>query len=83
MYVYLYVHKKKKKLMKHSAAKNNVSAMYPIRLKYVERKKIEIVASDKGRKVSEHLHWLIAQSIRNYESTFGEIELTTQERTGK
>jgi hypothetical protein len=57
--------------------------MYPIRLKYVERKKIEIVASDKGRKVSEHLHWLIAQSIRNYESTFGEIELTMQERTGK
>ena len=45
--------------MKHSTVKNNVSAMYPIRLKYVERKKIEIVAADKGRKVSEHLHWLI------------------------
>lgn len=65
-----------------SSTKTNVSAMYPIRLKHVERKKIEVVAGDKGRKVSEHLHWLISQSIRNYESTYGEIELTTQERTG-
>lgn len=53
--------------------------MYPIRLKNIQRFKAEVVAKDKGRKLSEHIHWLINQSVTNFESRYGEIEVTTKE----
>lgn len=63
--------------------KTNTSTSYPIRLKYVQRKKAEVVAKNKGRKLSEHIHWLINQSITNYEANHGEIILTAKERKGE
>jgi len=65
-----------------SSTKTGVSAMYPIRLKHIQRRKAEVVAKNKGRKLSEHIHWLINQSITNYELNHGEIVLTVQERKG-
>ena len=62
-----------------SSIKTNVSKMYPIRLKNIQRYKAEIVAQDKGRKLSEHMHWLINQSITNYESRYGEIKVPKEE----
>jgi hypothetical protein len=59
--------------------KNNVSTMYPIRLKNVQRYKAEIVAADKGRKLAEHIHWLINQSVTNYEAKYGEILIKKEE----
>lgn len=56
--------------------------MYPIRLKHIQRRKAEVVAKNKGRKLAEHIHWLINQSITNYELNHGEIVLTAQERKG-
>jgi predicted DNA-binding protein len=55
------------------------SKSYPIRLKNKTRHKLEIVAANKGRKISEHLHWLINQSITNYEMEFGEINVPKEE----
>lgn len=59
--------------------KTETSKSYPIRLKNKTRYKFEIVASNKGRKLSEHLHWLINQSITNYEMEFGEINVPKEE----
>jgi hypothetical protein len=75
--------KKEVKKINHSMVKNNVSAMYPIRLKFTQRKKAEVVARNKGRKLSEHIHWLINQSISNYEVNHGEIILTQAQRRGE
>lgn len=57
------------------AVKTKISAMYPIRLRNNQRYKVEIVARNKGRKLAEHIHWLINQSITNYEVEYGQIEL--------
>ncbi len=54
--------------------------MYPIRLKNVQRYKAEIVAKDKGRKLAEHIHWLINQSVTNHESKYGEILVPKEEQ---
>lgn len=56
------------------STKTKVSQMFPIRLKNVQRYKAEIVAKHRGRKLSEHIHWLINQSITNYEVEYGQIE---------
>lgn len=53
--------------------------MYPIRLKNVQRYKAELVANHKGRKLSEHIHWLINQSITNYEVEYGQIEIKKED----
>lgn len=50
------------------------SKMYPIRLKNGLRYKSEIVAANRGRKLSEHINWLLNQSITNYEVEFGVIQ---------
>ncbi len=57
------------------STKTKVSAMYPIRLKNAQRFKAEMVAKNKGRKLAEHIHWLINQSITNYEVEYGQIEV--------
>ena len=67
------------KAKKKSSTKTKVSTMYPIRLKNIQRFKAEVVAKDKGRKLSEHIHWLINQSVTNFESRYGEIEVTKEE----
>lgn len=59
--------------------KTNTSAIFPLRLKNLTRFKLEIVSANKGRKISEHLHWLINQTITNYEKEFGEIYITKEE----
>ena len=62
------------------SAKTKVSSMYPIRLKNTQRYKAELVANHKGRKLAEHIHWLINQSITNYEVEYGQIELPKEEK---
>ena len=57
------------------STKTKVSAMYPIRLKNAQRYKAEKVARNKGRKLAEHIHWLINQSITNYEMEYGQIDV--------
>lgn len=57
------------------AVKTKVSTMYPIRLKNAQRYKAEMVARSRGRKLSEHIHWLINQSITNYEVEYGQIDV--------
>lgn len=56
------------------------SKIYPLRIKNSQRYKAEVVANNKGRKLSEHLHWLINQSITNYEIEFGEINVPKEEQ---
>jgi hypothetical protein len=67
--------KKKQK----SSVKTRVSTLFTIRLKNIQRFKADVVARDKGRKLSEHIHWLINQSVTNYESRYGEIQITKEE----
>ena len=55
--------------------KTDVSKSYPIRLKNAQRYKAEMVARSRGRKLAEHIHWLINQSITNYEVEFGQIDV--------
>lgn len=74
--MYLCIYTRKKTM----STKNNVSTMYPIRLKNVQRYKAEIVAKDKGRKLAEHIHWLINQSVTNHESKYGEILVPKEEQ---
>ena len=62
-----------------SSTKTKVSALFTIRLKNIQRYKLEIVAKDRGRKISEHIHWLMNQSITNFESRYGEIEVTKED----
>lgn len=57
------------------STKTRVSHMYPIRLKNGQRYKAEMVARSRGRKLAEHIHWLINQSITNYEVEFGQIDV--------
>jgi len=64
---------------KISSTKTKVSALFTIRLKNIQRYKLEIVAKDRGRKISEHIHWLMNQSITNFESRYGEIEVTKED----
>lgn len=64
---------------KEMAWKTKTSAIFPLRLKNTQRIKLEIVALGKGRKISEHLHWLINQTITNYEREFGEIYITKED----
>jgi hypothetical protein len=62
-----------------SSVKTRVSALFTIRLKNIQRFKADVVAKDRGRKLSEHIHWLINQSVTNYESRYGEIQITKEE----
>lgn len=62
-----------------SSVKTSVSALFTIRLKNIQRFKADVVAKDRGRKLSEHIHWLINQSVTNYESRYGEIQITKEE----
>lgn len=55
------------------------SKIYPLRIKNSQRYKAQAVANSKGRKLSEHLHWLINQSVTNYEIEFGEINVPKEE----
>lgn len=59
--------------------KTKTSAIFPLRLKNITRLKLEVVSQGKGRKISEHLHWLINQTITNYEKEFGEIYLINED----
>ena len=67
------------KKQQKSSVKTRVSALFTIRLKNIQRFKADVVARDKGRKLSEHIHWLINQSVTNYESRYGEIQITKEE----
>jgi hypothetical protein len=58
--------------------KTKNSTMYPLRIKNSQRYKLEMVAASKGRKLSEHIHWLISASINNYEIEYGEIYITAK-----
>lgn len=59
--------------------KTDISKSYPIRLKNNQRFKAEVVARNKGRKLAEHIHWLIQASINNYEAEYGEIQIKKEE----
>jgi len=67
------------KKQQKSSVKTRVSALFTIRLKNIQRFKADVVAKDRGRKLSEHIHWLINQSVTNYESRYGEIQITKEE----
>ena len=67
------------KAKQKSSVKTRVSTLFTIRLKNIQRFKADVVARDKGRKLSEHIHWLINQSVTNYESRYGEIQITKEE----
>lgn len=67
------------KVKQKSSVKTRVSTLFTIRLKNIQRFKADVVARDKGRKLSEHIHWLINQSVTNHESRYGEIQITKEE----
>lgn len=67
------------KAKQKSSVKTRVSTLFTIRLKNIQRLKADVVARDKGRKLSEHIHWLINQSVTNHESRYGEIQITKEE----
>jgi hypothetical protein len=67
------------KAKQKSSVKTRVSTLFTIRLKNIQRFKADVVARDKGRKLSEHIHWLINQSVTNHESRYGEIQITKEE----
>lgn len=58
----------------------NTSKIYPLRIKNAQRYKAETVARSRGRKLSEHIHWLINQSVTNYEVEYGEINVPKEEK---
>jgi len=67
------------KAKQKSSVKTRVSTLFTIRLKNIQRFKADVVAKDRGRKLSEHIHWLINQSVTNHESRYGEIQITKEE----
>ena len=62
-----------------SSVRTKVSTLFTIRLKNIQRFKADVVAKEKGRKLSEHIHWLINQSVTNHESRYGEIQITKED----